>query len=65
MHDAVVLLSFPVDELCNTCRKPKLELVYLPVGKYCVCPRSVYRLAILMTHDNVCSQLHFLIDVLY
>ena len=28
----------------------KLQLVYLPKGKYCVYPRMVYRLAIVMPH---------------
>ena len=40
----------------------KLELVYLPEGKYWVYPRMVYMLAIVMPPppDNVCSQLRVL-----
>ena len=43
----------------------KLELVYLPEGKYWIYPRRVYRLAILMPRDKVCSQLTFWLEVLY
>ena len=34
----------------------KLELVYLPLGKYWIYLRRAYMLAILMPRDNVCSQ---------
>ena len=40
------LMIFLITTMAVIC--PKLELVYLPKGKYCVYPRMVYRLAIVM-----------------
>ena len=39
-----ILLAMNIFKLQNYYKK--LELVYLPVGKYCVYPRMVYRQAV-------------------